>query len=158
MIWWSLKWIIQVDQDKLDAVWPRLRVLARAHPTDKYILVKGIIDSNISTNRYLFQPIQYPRVNRGRFRNKIRKKDRSLLNFSRFALLSDRRVHVWKSLVLKIVTGKVYPRQTILRVFSCNIQWGSGCHRGRHKWRACTEESRCWIRNGAKIMVPVPLR
>jgi Ca2+ transporting ATPase len=30
-----------VSQDKLDAIWPNLRVLARAQPTDKYILVKG---------------------------------------------------------------------------------------------------------------------
>jgi len=41
----------EVQQHLLDAVWPRLRVLARSSPTDKYILVKGIIDSNISENR-----------------------------------------------------------------------------------------------------------
>uniref|UniRef100_A0A914CSM5 Calcium-transporting ATPase n=1 Tax=Acrobeloides nanus TaxID=290746 RepID=A0A914CSM5_9BILA len=40
-----------VDQKKLDDVWPRLRVLARAQPTDKYVLVKGIIDSKIPKNR-----------------------------------------------------------------------------------------------------------
>ncbi|GMT22007.1 hypothetical protein PFISCL1PPCAC_13304, partial [Pristionchus fissidentatus] len=40
-----------VDQNKLDKIWPRLRVLARAQPTDKYILVKGIIDSKVSKNR-----------------------------------------------------------------------------------------------------------
>ena len=40
-----------MQQHLLDAVWPRLRVLARSSPTDKYILVKGIIDSNISENR-----------------------------------------------------------------------------------------------------------
>merc|ERR1712127_1135332 len=41
----------EVQQHLLDAVWPRLRVLARSSPTDKYILVKGIIDSKISSNR-----------------------------------------------------------------------------------------------------------
>uniref|UniRef100_A0A914GX29 Calcium-transporting ATPase n=1 Tax=Globodera rostochiensis TaxID=31243 RepID=A0A914GX29_GLORO len=41
----------EVNQEKLDQVWPKLRVLARAQPTDKYILVKGIIDSNLSINR-----------------------------------------------------------------------------------------------------------
>lgn len=35
-----------VEQKLLDKIWPRLRVLARSSPTDKYILVKGIIDSN----------------------------------------------------------------------------------------------------------------
>ncbi|GMR51015.1 hypothetical protein PMAYCL1PPCAC_21210, partial [Pristionchus mayeri] len=40
-----------VDQAKLDEVWPKLRVLARAQPTDKYVLVKGIIDSKISEHR-----------------------------------------------------------------------------------------------------------
>lgn len=38
---------------KLDLIWPKLRVLARAQPTDKYVLVKGIIDSKISENRYV---------------------------------------------------------------------------------------------------------
>lgn len=41
----------EVSQAKLDQIWPKLRVLARAQPTDKYILVKGIIDSKISDNR-----------------------------------------------------------------------------------------------------------
>lgn len=40
-----------VQQHLLDKVWPKLRVLARAQPTDKYTLVKGIIDSRISSNR-----------------------------------------------------------------------------------------------------------
>lgn len=35
----------------MDKVWPRLRVLARSQPIDKYTLVKGIIDSNISNAR-----------------------------------------------------------------------------------------------------------
>jgi magnesium-transporting ATPase (P-type) len=42
----------EVSQDKLDQIWPKLRVLARAQPSDKYVLVKGIIDSKISENRY----------------------------------------------------------------------------------------------------------
>lgn len=33
--------ISQVQQHLLDKVWPRLRVLARSSPTDKYTLVKG---------------------------------------------------------------------------------------------------------------------
>ncbi|VDL63676.1 unnamed protein product [Nippostrongylus brasiliensis] len=37
----------KVSQAKLDAIWPRLRVLARAQPSDKYVLVKGIIDSKV---------------------------------------------------------------------------------------------------------------
>jgi len=41
----------EVRQDLLDKVWPRLRVLARSQPVDKYTLVKGIIDSNISAGR-----------------------------------------------------------------------------------------------------------
>lgn len=41
----------QVQQHLLDQVWPKLRVLARSSPTDKYTLVKGIIDSKISENR-----------------------------------------------------------------------------------------------------------
>ena len=40
-----------VQQHLIDKVWPRLRVLARSSPTDKYILVKGIIDSKYSANR-----------------------------------------------------------------------------------------------------------
>ena len=35
----------------IDAIWPKLRVLARSSPTDKYTLVKGIIESKISANR-----------------------------------------------------------------------------------------------------------
>uniref|UniRef100_A0A7E4UN35 Calcium-transporting ATPase n=1 Tax=Panagrellus redivivus TaxID=6233 RepID=A0A7E4UN35_PANRE len=41
----------EVSQAKIDAIWPRLRVLARAQPTDKYTLVKGIIDSHATENR-----------------------------------------------------------------------------------------------------------
>lgn len=41
----------EVSQEKLDLIWPKLRVLARAQPTDKYTLVKGIIDSRITDNR-----------------------------------------------------------------------------------------------------------
>ncbi|RNA35555.1 plasma membrane calcium-transporting ATPase 2 isoform X2, partial [Brachionus plicatilis] len=37
-----------VKQDLLDKVWPRLRVLARSSPTDKYILVNGIVESKSS--------------------------------------------------------------------------------------------------------------
>uniref|UniRef100_A0A182JW71 Calcium-transporting ATPase n=1 Tax=Anopheles christyi TaxID=43041 RepID=A0A182JW71_9DIPT len=40
-----------IQQHLLDKVWPKLRVLARSSPTDKYNLVKGIIDSNVSASR-----------------------------------------------------------------------------------------------------------
>ncbi|KAJ8047066.1 Plasma membrane calcium-transporting ATPase 3 [Holothuria leucospilota] len=39
----------KIQQDLLDKVWPNLRVLARSSPTDKHTLVKGIIDSKLST-------------------------------------------------------------------------------------------------------------
>jgi len=40
-----------VRQDLIDKVWPRLRVLARSSPQDKYVLVSGIIDSKLNPNR-----------------------------------------------------------------------------------------------------------
>lgn len=40
-----------VQQHLIDKVWPKLRVLARSSPSDKYTLVKGIIDSKVSENR-----------------------------------------------------------------------------------------------------------
>ena len=42
---------MQVIQSKLDEIWPKLRVLARSQPIDKYTLVKGIINSKVSANR-----------------------------------------------------------------------------------------------------------
>lgn len=41
----------EVEQNLLDKVWPQLRVLARSSPTDKYTLVKGIIDSNYGNQK-----------------------------------------------------------------------------------------------------------
>lgn len=41
----------EVSQKKIDEIWPNLRVLARSSPQDKYVLVKGIIDSKVSANR-----------------------------------------------------------------------------------------------------------
>lgn len=41
----------QFQQDLLDEIWPKLRVLARSSPTDKYTLVKGIIESKLRSNR-----------------------------------------------------------------------------------------------------------
>lgn len=35
----------------IDELWPKIRVMARSSPEDKYILVKGIIDSKLSKNR-----------------------------------------------------------------------------------------------------------
>lgn len=41
----------EIQQALLDKVWPRLRVLARSSPQDKYNLVKGIIESKVHDNR-----------------------------------------------------------------------------------------------------------
>jgi len=35
----------------MDKIWPDLRVLARASPQDKYILVNGIINSRLTPSR-----------------------------------------------------------------------------------------------------------
>ena len=43
--------VSQVSQSKLDEIWPKLRVLARSQPIDKYNLVKGIIASKVTANR-----------------------------------------------------------------------------------------------------------
>jgi magnesium-transporting ATPase (P-type) len=39
-----------VSQQRLDDIWPKLRVLARAQPVDKFNLVKGIINSRLTDN------------------------------------------------------------------------------------------------------------
>ena len=41
----------EIVQEQFDQIWPRLRVLARSSPTDKYILVKHIIQSRMNHNR-----------------------------------------------------------------------------------------------------------
>lgn len=41
----------QVKQELLDKVWPMLRVLARSSPTDKFTLVKGMIESRLFKKR-----------------------------------------------------------------------------------------------------------
>ncbi|XP_041748199.1 plasma membrane calcium-transporting ATPase 1 isoform X3 [Coregonus clupeaformis] len=41
----------EVEQERLDKVWPNLRVLARSSPTDKHTLVKGIMDSTVLETR-----------------------------------------------------------------------------------------------------------
>ncbi|KAA0708024.1 Plasma membrane calcium-transporting ATPase 2 [Triplophysa tibetana] len=41
----------EVEQERIDKVWPKLRVLARSSPTDKHTLVKGIIDSTLVAQR-----------------------------------------------------------------------------------------------------------
>ena len=44
--------LFQFSQSKFDLVWPKLRVLARSSPSDKYVLVTGIINSKCgSSNR-----------------------------------------------------------------------------------------------------------
>ena len=37
----------KIQQHLIDKVWPTLRVLARSSPTDKYNLVRGIIESKV---------------------------------------------------------------------------------------------------------------
>lgn len=39
------------EQKHFDKIWPKLRVLARSSPTDKYVLVGGIIDSKVNPSR-----------------------------------------------------------------------------------------------------------
>lgn len=41
----------EVQQTLFDRIWPKLRVLARSSPSDKYVLVKGIIESKLSKQR-----------------------------------------------------------------------------------------------------------
>ncbi|ROT70122.1 calcium-translocating P-type ATPase, PMCA-type, partial [Penaeus vannamei] len=41
----------EVSQEMFDQVWPRLRVLARSSPQDKYILVRGLIASKATPTR-----------------------------------------------------------------------------------------------------------
>ena len=40
-----------IEQERFDRVWPKLRVLARSTPVDKYVLVKHIIQSNLTPVR-----------------------------------------------------------------------------------------------------------
>jgi Ca2+ transporting ATPase len=40
-----------VKPELFDKIWPKLRVLARSSPQDKYTLVKGIIESRLNRNR-----------------------------------------------------------------------------------------------------------
>jgi P-type E1-E2 ATPase len=44
-------WCLKAKQELIDKIWPKLRVLARSSPQDKYTLVKGIIDSRLNPNR-----------------------------------------------------------------------------------------------------------
>ncbi|XP_068459394.1 plasma membrane calcium-transporting ATPase 1-like isoform X2 [Clinocottus analis] len=41
----------EIQQERIDKIWPNLRVLARSSPTDKHTLVKGIIDSTVLEKR-----------------------------------------------------------------------------------------------------------
>ncbi|KAL2309628.1 hypothetical protein Nmel_005843 [Mimus melanotis] len=41
----------EIEQERIDKIWPKLRVLARSSPTDKHTLVKGIIDSTVFDQR-----------------------------------------------------------------------------------------------------------
>ncbi|KAK3564632.1 hypothetical protein QTP86_024257 [Hemibagrus guttatus] len=46
-----LKDFFKIEQERIDKIWPKLRVLARSSPTDKHTLVKGIIDSTAVEQR-----------------------------------------------------------------------------------------------------------
>ena len=39
------------SHSQFDEIWPRLRVLARSSPQDKYVLVNGILESKLNPNR-----------------------------------------------------------------------------------------------------------
>ncbi|XP_071059439.1 plasma membrane calcium-transporting ATPase 1-like [Pseudochaenichthys georgianus] len=41
----------EIEQERIDKIWPKLRVLARSSPTDKHTLVKAIIDSTVLEKR-----------------------------------------------------------------------------------------------------------
>ncbi|CAF0949996.1 unnamed protein product [Brachionus calyciflorus] len=41
----------EITQERVDQIWPKLRVLARSSPQDKYVLVKNIISSKLNPNR-----------------------------------------------------------------------------------------------------------
>ncbi|KAL9854818.1 LOW QUALITY PROTEIN: plasma membrane calcium-transporting ATPase 1 [Geothlypis trichas] len=41
----------EMSKERIDKIWPKLRVLARSSPTDKHTLVKGIIDSTVFDQR-----------------------------------------------------------------------------------------------------------
>uniref|UniRef100_A0A673ZX43 Calcium-transporting ATPase n=1 Tax=Salmo trutta TaxID=8032 RepID=A0A673ZX43_SALTR len=41
----------EIEQERIDKIWPKLRVLARSSPTDKHTLVKGIMDSTVQEPR-----------------------------------------------------------------------------------------------------------
>ncbi|CAF2314056.1 unnamed protein product [Rotaria sp. Silwood2] len=41
----------KISQKKLDEIWPKLRVLARSSPQDKYNLVSGIVESQVTKHR-----------------------------------------------------------------------------------------------------------
>lgn len=47
----------QIEQERLDKVWPKLRVLARSSPTDKHTLVKGKEVSLMSIAPALLLPL-----------------------------------------------------------------------------------------------------
>ena len=55
IIWTLHVLIFQVRQDLLDKIWPRLRVLARSQPIDKYTLVKG----EALDGWYAFHPVGF---------------------------------------------------------------------------------------------------
>ena len=39
---------MQIQQELIDKLWPRIRVMARSSPEDKYNLVKGMINSKLN--------------------------------------------------------------------------------------------------------------
>ena len=47
-----------VNQEALDDIWPRLRVMARCHPDDKLTLVAGLMESQVHENRAMMSKLE----------------------------------------------------------------------------------------------------
>ncbi len=58
----SVSYLWQVEQERIDKVWPKLRVLARSSPTDKHTLVKGEERLIVSSEAKISQALLYSRV------------------------------------------------------------------------------------------------
>lgn len=51
-----------VNQEALDLVWPRLRVMARCHPQDKLTLVAGLMESQVHDNEKMMSLLEAERI------------------------------------------------------------------------------------------------
>jgi magnesium-transporting ATPase (P-type) len=47
-----------VNQEELDKIWPRLRVMARCHPDDKLTLVAGMMESQVHNKHELMEKLE----------------------------------------------------------------------------------------------------